>query len=109
MKGARALNKPTKSSKTNCLLELNSYAQTDIETFDKFESSILLIARFFFQANDEPSSKAWKNAFLLAEKYFPPPFGASIAHALYYPSMRYVLVELGLSSTIKPMRELKIA
>ena len=82
MKGARALNKPTKSSKTNCLLELNSYAQTDIETFDKFESSILLIARFFFQANDEPSSKAWKNAFLLAEKYFLPPFGASIAHAL---------------------------
>ena len=60
MKGARALNKPTKSSKTNCLLELNSYAQTDIETFDKFESSILLIARFFFQANDEPNSQAWK-------------------------------------------------
>ena len=82
MKGARALNKPTKSSNVYCLPGNNSHAQNDISTFDKFENSILLIARFFFQANDEPTSNAWKNAFLEAEKIFLPPFGASIAHAL---------------------------
>ncbi len=76
------MNKPAKSAKLNYPLGNNSHAQNDIKTFDKFENSILLIARFFFQANDEPTSRAWKNAFLAAEKVFPPPFGASIAHAV---------------------------
>ena len=82
MKGPRALTKSTKSSKIYCLPGNSSRAQNQIETFDKFENSILLIARLLFQANDEPASNAWKNAFLVAEKIFPPPFGASIAHAL---------------------------
>tara|TARA_B100000965_G_C18915960_1_gene466645 strand:- start:51 stop:287 length:237 start_codon:yes stop_codon:yes gene_type:complete len=54
------LNKPTKSAKLNNPLGNYSQAQNDIKNFDKFENSILLIARFFFQANDEPNSQAWK-------------------------------------------------
>ena len=76
------MNKPTKSSKIVRLSGNTSYAQSDIKIFDKFKNSILFIAQFFFQANDESTSKAWKNAFLVVEKIFPPPFGASIAHAL---------------------------
>ena len=76
------MNKPAKSPKLDHLSRNYSQAQNDIKNFDKFEKSILLIARFFFQANDEPNSMAWKNAFLTAEKIFQPPFGSSIAHAL---------------------------
>lgn len=76
------MNKPAKGAKLHHPSRNYSQAQNDIKNFDKFEKSILLIARFFFQANDEPSSMAWKNAFLAAEKIFPPPFGSSIAHAL---------------------------
>ena len=54
------MNKPAKSAKLNHPLGNYSHAQTDIKNFDKFENLILLIARFFFQANDEPNSQAWK-------------------------------------------------
>ena len=76
------MNEPAKIAELKHPLGNYSQAQNDIKNFDKFESSILLVARFFFQANDEPNSQAWKKAFLVAEKIFPPPFGSSIAHAL---------------------------
>ena len=76
------MNRSDKSAKQNFPVGNNCNARNDVKNFDKFEKSVLLIARFFFQANDEPKSMAWKNAFLTAEKIFPQPFGSSIAHAL---------------------------
>ena len=67
------MNEPAKIAELKHPLGNYSQAQNDIKNFDKFESSILLVARFFFQANDEPNSQAWKKAFLVAEKIFPPP------------------------------------
>lgn len=49
---------------------------------DTFEKQVLDIARYFFQAFANPESQAWINAFGEAERSFPAPFGATIAHAI---------------------------
>ena len=50
--------------------------------FDKFELTILRVARLLFESNEEPNAQAWKSAFLIAEQNFSSPFGASIAHII---------------------------
>lgn len=47
-----------------------------------FEDQVLAIARHFFQAFASPASQAWIDAFGKAEREFPAPFGATIAHAV---------------------------
>lgn len=49
---------------------------------DAFEQSFLCVARHFFETHDAPDSQCWMQAFLVAETRFPPPFGATIAHAI---------------------------
>lgn len=49
---------------------------------DGFEHQVLRIARHFFEGFARPESHAWMQAFLEAERSFPVPFGASIAHAI---------------------------
>lgn len=49
---------------------------------DAFEQSFLCVARHFFETHDAPDSQCWMQAFLEAETRFPPPFGATIAHAI---------------------------
>ena len=50
--------------------------------FDKFELTIIRVARLLFESNDEPNAQTWKSAFLIAEQNFSSPFGASIAHII---------------------------
>ena len=50
--------------------------------FDKFELSILRVARLLFESNEDPNAQTWKSAFLTAEQNFSSPFGASIAHII---------------------------
>tara|TARA_B100001175_G_C19235824_1_gene507579 strand:+ start:191 stop:685 length:495 start_codon:yes stop_codon:yes gene_type:complete len=61
------------SKDTSVIQELN---------FDIFEISVLQIMRYFCEAFEQPVNQAWKLAFLEAERIFPPPFGATIAHAI---------------------------
>lgn len=49
---------------------------------DAFEENTLEFARYFFVSFAHPESQAWVDAFWEAEQNFPPPFGATIAHAL---------------------------
>lgn len=48
---------------------------------DTFEREVLKIARHFFEAFARPESQSWMGAFHEAERVFPAPFGATIAHA----------------------------
>ena len=50
--------------------------------FDNFELTVLRVARLLFESNEEPNAQTWKSAFLIAEKNFSSPFGASIAHII---------------------------
>ncbi|MEM9434635.1 MAG: hypothetical protein AAGA12_12000 [Pseudomonadota bacterium] len=49
---------------------------------DPFERAFLTIARHFISNFEEPSDQCWMQAFLESERVFPPPFGATIAHAI---------------------------
>lgn len=49
---------------------------------DVFEKSFLGIARDIIASFDRPQSHCWMTAFLEAERVFPAPFGATIAHAI---------------------------
>jgi len=49
---------------------------------DTFENTFLSVARHIITTFDVPDSQCWMTAFLEAEERFPPPFGATIAHAI---------------------------
>lgn len=49
---------------------------------DPFETAFLDVARDFFETFESPQSQCWMTAFWRAEQAFPPPFGATIAHAI---------------------------
>ena len=49
---------------------------------DAFETSFLGIARDLIASFETPESHCWMTAFLEAERVFPAPFGATIAHAI---------------------------
>ncbi|MEM9247734.1 MAG: hypothetical protein AAGB05_03445 [Pseudomonadota bacterium] len=49
---------------------------------DGFETSVLTVSRHIFETMERPESQCWMSAFWYAEQAFPPPFGATIAHAL---------------------------
>jgi hypothetical protein len=49
---------------------------------DSFERDVLRVARYFFETFARAESHAWIMAFREAERAFPAPFGASIAHAV---------------------------
>lgn len=49
---------------------------------DAFERSFLGISRDIIASFDAPQSHCWMTAFLEAERVFPAPFGATIAHAI---------------------------
>lgn len=49
---------------------------------DAFEQAFLCIARHFFETHDSPDTQCWMQGFMAAEQRFPPPFGATIAHAI---------------------------
>ena len=49
---------------------------------DAFERSFLGIARDSISSFDAPQLLCWMTAFLEAERIFPAPFGATIAHAI---------------------------
>lgn len=57
-------------------------AQPLVSALDDFERDVLTIARHFFEAFARPEGHAWVDAFGEAERTFPMPFGASIAHAV---------------------------
>jgi len=57
-------------------------ALSQLDSLDDFERNVLTIARHFFEAFAEPSRHSWIDAFGAAERAFPVPFGASIAHAI---------------------------
>ena len=46
------------------------------------EQSFLCVARYFFETHDTPDNQCWMQGFMAAEQRFPPPFGATIAHAI---------------------------
>lgn len=50
--------------------------------FDEFETQVLHIARRFFQTFSSPKTQSWQLAFYDAERFFPAPFGATIATAI---------------------------
>lgn len=47
------------------------------------EQHFLTVVRCFLQTYETPGSQCWMNAFLYAEQRFPPPFGATVAHACH--------------------------
>ena len=47
-----------------------------------YEAAFLGVARHFFETFTAPDRQCWMDAFLEAERAFPPPFGATIAHAI---------------------------
>lgn len=49
---------------------------------DTFEETFLTVARQIITTFDEPDTQCWMSAFMEAEARFPPPFGATIAHAI---------------------------
>lgn len=49
---------------------------------DDFEQSFLAIARHIMANFESPDNHCWMAAFVEAEQAFPPPFGATIAHAV---------------------------
>ena len=49
---------------------------------DRFEQTFLTVARQIITTFDEPDTQCWMTAFVEAEAHFPPPFGATIAHAI---------------------------
>lgn len=49
---------------------------------DDFEQSFLTIARHIMANFETPDDHCWMTAFVTAEQAFPPPFGATIAHAV---------------------------
>ncbi|MEQ3709646.1 MAG: hypothetical protein ABNH38_04400 [Tateyamaria sp.] len=49
---------------------------------DSFEQDFLCVARHFFETYENPDMQCWMQAFMVAERRFPPPFGATIAHAI---------------------------
>lgn len=57
-------------------------AERNALKLDSFEASFLSLARHIFATFDQPQSHCWMSAFMEAEQTFPPPFGATIAHAV---------------------------
>jgi hypothetical protein len=51
---------------------------------DEFEVTFLSVARHLFANFHAPENHCWMDAFMEAERSFPPPFGATIAHAIAY-------------------------
>jgi len=49
---------------------------------DAFENTFLSVARQIITTFEVPHTQCWMTAFLEAEEQFPPPFGATIAHAI---------------------------
>ncbi|MEM0976387.1 MAG: hypothetical protein AAGJ34_02510 [Pseudomonadota bacterium] len=49
---------------------------------DAFEQTYLTVARHIFMNFERPNAQRWMNAFMEAERAFPAPFGATIAHAI---------------------------
>lgn len=49
---------------------------------DAFENTFLSVARQVITTFDVPDTQCWMTAFMEAEAQFPPPFGATIAHAI---------------------------
>lgn len=49
---------------------------------DGFEKATLCVARHLFATFHHPSEQCWMSAFMEAERAFPPPFGATIAHGI---------------------------
>lgn len=47
-----------------------------------FETDVLRVARYLCQTHEDPDTQCWMQAFMEAEQCFPPPFGATIAHAI---------------------------
>lgn len=47
------------------------------------EQDFLTVSRFFFETYETPETQCWMCAFMEAEQKFPPPFGATIAHAIH--------------------------
>ncbi|MEM6890095.1 MAG: hypothetical protein AAF636_18455 [Pseudomonadota bacterium] len=48
-----------------------------------FEQNFLTVSRYFFETYELPDTQCWMRAFMEAEQRFPPPFGATIAHAIH--------------------------
>lgn len=48
-----------------------------------FEQDILTVSRYFFETYEAPDTQCWMRAFMESEQRFPPPFGATIAHAVH--------------------------
>lgn len=48
-----------------------------------FEQDFLMVSRCFFETYETPNTQCWMRAFMEAEQKFPPPFGATIAHAIH--------------------------
>lgn len=49
---------------------------------DGLETAILQVARSIFETLEDPEKQCWMTAFLDAERAFPPPLGATVAHAI---------------------------
>ncbi|MEM8578323.1 MAG: hypothetical protein AAGF60_10760 [Pseudomonadota bacterium] len=47
-----------------------------------FELAFLSVARSFFETFESPSGQCWMMGFMDAERRFPIPYGATIAHAI---------------------------
>lgn len=73
-----------KSGPGDLFARLKSIRSTSAEALalDDFEMKLLEVARFFFLSFAKPESEAWIEAFWRAERHFPAPFGATIAHAI---------------------------
>ncbi|NRB00252.1 MAG: hypothetical protein HRU32_10585 [Rhodobacteraceae bacterium] len=47
-----------------------------------FETTFLTVARHVFETYENPDAQCWMTAFMEAERVFPAPFGATLAHAI---------------------------
>ena len=59
-----------------------SRADRQALALEPFETDFLRVARYLCQTHEEPVAQCWMQAFIDAEQCFPPPFGATIAHAI---------------------------
>jgi len=48
----------------------------------EFETAFLSVARSFFETFESPNGQCWMLGFMDAERRFPIPYGATIAHAI---------------------------
>ncbi|MEL6207479.1 MAG: hypothetical protein AAFR47_19525 [Pseudomonadota bacterium] len=69
------------SSLTYFVCDPAAHVRRDLD-LDSFETSVLTVSRHVFETLERPEDQCWMSAFWHAEQAFPPPFGATIAHAL---------------------------